>query len=81
MDGGKTKMKYVRFQSPAEYLKDNIARLRDIELMNGVQFMAAYNTSYATRLRTYLPEALWRSTLFKNWKDLSCPQHSECSSE
>ncbi|VDK33394.1 unnamed protein product [Gongylonema pulchrum] len=45
-----------------EYLFDNTARLRDIELLTGMQFFTdrqIWSTSEALQLRTWLPQSLW----------------------
>ncbi|XP_078319808.1 uncharacterized protein LOC111119482 isoform X2 [Crassostrea virginica] len=54
-----------------EYLEDNVARVRDIELLTGLKFFSSYNTSTRARLSTFLPVNLWHS-LTPKWIDSEC---------
>lgn len=73
----------LTFQRPEVYLKDNVARIRDIELLTGLRFMTSYEASTGARFRTYLPEELWASEVIQpaSWHDLPCPHKDLCQSE
>ncbi|XP_060077671.1 uncharacterized protein LOC132557191 [Ylistrum balloti] len=60
---------------PSDYLKDNIARVRDVELLTGLRFFAEdiFTVSKAARLRTHLSEKLWPSNSLRTWIESSCP--------
>ncbi|XP_069126683.1 uncharacterized protein [Argopecten irradians] len=61
---------------PSDFLKDNIARVRDVELLTGLQFFVEDNFSVAmaARLRTRLTEKLWPSKSLETWLESpSCP--------
>ncbi|OWF35917.1 Ectonucleotide pyrophosphatase/phosphodiesterase family member 3 [Mizuhopecten yessoensis] len=59
----------------ADYLKDNIARVRDVELLTGLNFFVEgrFSVSEAARLRTHLSEKLWPSQSLRTWLDSPCP--------
>ncbi|CAH1795254.1 unnamed protein product, partial [Owenia fusiformis] len=42
-----------------EFLANNIARVKDVELLTGLEFFPNMNQEQAVRVRTSLPEALW----------------------
>ncbi|KAH3831572.1 uncharacterized protein LOC127876504 isoform X2 [Dreissena polymorpha] len=64
------------------YLQKNVARLRDIELASGLQFLTSLDRDAAARLRTYLPEELWKTSLVQSWDDVtSCPNEAGCMSD
>ncbi|KAL4236876.1 ectonucleotide pyrophosphatase phosphodiesterase [Mactra antiquata] len=63
------------------YLKDNVARIRDIELLTGLQFMTSYDVAKAAILRTFLPENLWESSMPKSWTELEYPSENACTSD
>ena len=67
-------------QSYKDYLRDNVARIRDIELLTGLQFMT-FKSDMSTRLRTFLPIDLWDSTMFRTWSDIPCSEQDQCPSE
>ena len=71
---------FFTFKSYKDYLRDNVARIRDIELLTGLQFMT-FQSNKSARLRTFLPEELWESTLFKSWSETPCNQQEQCNSE
>lgn len=48
---------FFYFQNTEDYLTDNEARLRDVELLTGLQFYMDYKNSI--QLRTFLPHGLW----------------------
>ncbi|XP_076096525.1 uncharacterized protein LOC143067274 isoform X4 [Mytilus galloprovincialis] len=66
-----------------EYLKDNVARIRDIELLTGIQFLTEnIDQAVAAQHRTYLPVNLWPSELTETWLDKPCPSQPEtCNSD
>ncbi|XP_053394488.1 uncharacterized protein LOC123525750 isoform X2 [Mercenaria mercenaria] len=66
---------------PDVYLKDNVARIRDIELLTGLQFMTSFNVSTAARLRTFLPEDIWETSIPRTWEDEQCPHQDLCQSD
>ncbi|KAK2186559.1 hypothetical protein NP493_196g03063 [Ridgeia piscesae] len=45
--------------SSRTYLADNLARIRDIELLTGLQFLTDIDTGEAVLTRTQIPQALW----------------------
>ena len=47
------------FQSSREYLIDNLARIRDVELLTGLNFLTANNTQEAIVTRTQIAQSLW----------------------
>lgn len=64
------------------YLQKNVARLRDIELATGLQFLTSLERNAAARLRTYLPEKIWETRLVEAWDDVtSCPNEAGCTTE
>ncbi|XP_033738206.1 uncharacterized protein LOC117325827 isoform X2 [Pecten maximus] len=69
---------------PSDYLKDNIARVRDVELLTGLRFFVedTFSVSEAARLRTHLSEKLWPSKSLRTWLESpSCPVvEDSCSS-
>lgn len=65
---------------PDVYLKDNVARIRDIEILTGLQFMTLYDVETSARLRTFLPEDIWETSLALTWEDLPCPHQDLCQS-
>lgn len=50
---------YFHLQSALQYLEDNEARVRDVELITGFQFFPAIPFTQAVAMRTYLPSGLW----------------------
>ncbi|XP_060581540.1 uncharacterized protein LOC132738125 isoform X2 [Ruditapes philippinarum] len=66
---------------PDIYLKDNVARIRDIELLTGLQFMTSFDVVTAARLRTFLPEDIWDTSLPRSWSDEQCPHKDLCQSD
>jgi len=69
------------FQRADKYIQDNVARVRDIELLTGLQFLVSLPRGQAARLRTFLPEEIWKTDLVKAWHEMPCPQHDMCQSE
>lgn len=69
-------------QTEEEYLADNVARVRDIELLTGLKLFSSYNTSTRARLSTFLPVSLWPS-LNQKWIDTECgsPTTETCNSQ
>ena len=62
------------------YLKDNVARVRDIELLTGLIFFSRMNVSNATRLKTYLPVDIWPAEKLRKWIDEPCSEtQSTCT--
>ncbi|XP_064605708.1 uncharacterized protein LOC135470602 [Liolophura sinensis] len=65
---------------PLAYLKDNVVRIRDIELLTGLQFFTELESTMAARLRTFLPVTIWPTSLEPtNWIDLPCPEVKDAS--
>ncbi|KAK3577563.1 hypothetical protein CHS0354_026532, partial [Potamilus streckersoni] len=64
-----------------DFLIDNAARIRDIELLVGLNFLTSFDTSMAARIRTFLPEELWPSELTQDWIDFPCPTKSQCQTD
>ncbi|KAJ8305988.1 hypothetical protein KUTeg_016533 [Tegillarca granosa] len=67
----------------SDFLKDNIARVRDIEQLTGLQFFTTgqFTVAMAARLRTYLPVNVWSTELIMKWLDKPCPsQPASCPS-
>ncbi|XP_062607940.1 uncharacterized protein LOC134269752 isoform X1 [Saccostrea cucullata] len=62
-----------------QYLSDNVARVRDIELLTGLKFFSSYNTSTRARLTTFLPVSMWKS-LIPQWIDTECEAQT-CQSD
>ncbi|XP_056017946.1 uncharacterized protein LOC125670329 isoform X2 [Ostrea edulis] len=61
-----------------EYLRENVARIRDIELLTGLRFLNKYDERTSARLRTYLPSALWPTqNIAYKWSDLPCEDSSQ----
>ena len=46
-------------QTMGDYLVDNEARVRDVELLTGLHFFPALPFTQAVAMRTYLPSGLW----------------------
>lgn len=46
-------------QSPDDYLSDNDARVRDVEIVTGLEFFTGLAFDSAIRTRTYLPSGVW----------------------
>lgn len=46
-------------QSPDDYLSDNEARVRDVEIVTGLEFFTGLAFDSAIRTRTYLPRGVW----------------------
>ena len=60
---------------------ENVARIKDIELLTGIQFLTKLPGDLSARLRTFLPTSLWKpSKKALKWKDLPCsaPQATSC---
>ncbi|KAK3089347.1 hypothetical protein FSP39_002916 [Pinctada imbricata] len=53
------RMDVTNCQNYNEYLTDNEARIRDIELMTGFEFFHNLKVEKALELRTFLPNGLW----------------------
>ncbi|VDI60927.1 ectonucleotide pyrophosphatase/phosphodiesterase family member 1/3 [Mytilus galloprovincialis] len=64
-----------------DYLMENVARIRDIELLTGIQFLTGLPDDTAASLRTFLPTSLWKpSKMSLHWKDVPCsaPSNTKC---
>ena len=46
-------------QTMGDYLVDNEARVRDVELLTDLHFFPSLPFSQAVAVRTYLPSGLW----------------------
>ena len=46
-------------QSSKDYLGDNEARVRDVEIITGLEFFTSLSVDSAIRTRTYLPSGVW----------------------
>lgn len=64
-------------------MQDNVGRIRDIELLTGLQFLTEnIDQALAARLRTYLPVNLWPADITETWLNKPCPSHQDtCKSE
>ncbi|KAK3089994.1 hypothetical protein FSP39_008300 [Pinctada imbricata] len=69
--------------SDKDFLQDNVARVKDVELLTGLEFFTKnYSISEHARLQTYLPVKIWPSSLTETWLDTNCETADEkCSSE
>lgn len=76
-----TNVHLLLFKRSDVYLKDNVARIRDIELLTGLQFLTTFGFDNAARLRTFLAEDIWQTSLARSWDEQPCPQQDLCKSE
>ncbi|XP_052776109.1 uncharacterized protein LOC128213996 [Mya arenaria] len=67
--------------NPGAYLKDNVARIRDIELLTGLTFMKSFERGTGARMKTFLPEEIWETILIQPWQDMPCPVEDMCQSD
>lgn len=49
----------IRLQSIEPFLLQNVARIRDVELLTGLRFLTANLTQISIQRRVQTPEALW----------------------
>ncbi|KAK7482275.1 hypothetical protein BaRGS_00026518 [Batillaria attramentaria] len=68
-------------QNLRQLLRQNVARVRDVEIATGLRFFSDLPIDQAARLRTYLPTQLWEDALVTipppkpgHWLNQSCPQ-------
>ena len=47
-------------------MRDNAARMRDVELVTGLRFFPKIKAEDSVRLKTFLPESLWEKY---SWMD------------
>ena len=59
-----------------EHLRENVARVRDIELLTGLTFFTDLETSLRIKTETYLPEHLWSRISWMDTDD-QCPDLSQ----
>ena len=57
---------FAQSQEPLEYLRENVARVKDVELLTGLTFFSKIEASSRVILSTFLPEALWPT---QSWMD------------
>lgn len=59
-------------------MRENVARIRDIELLTGLSFLAKFNEDTSARPRTHLTTALWPTqNIAYKWSDLPCDAKSQ----
>ncbi|KAK6178834.1 hypothetical protein SNE40_011330 [Patella caerulea] len=70
-----------------EFLKRNVARLKDIELLTNFKFYSNLELTKRAWLQTYLPVVLWPSSSTETkrkpgaWVEEPCPSHNTCHSD
>lgn len=66
------------YQPEEEYLRENVARIRDIELLTGLRLLSKFNEETSARPRTHLTTALWPTqNIAYKWSDLPCDAKSQ----
>lgn len=59
-------------------MRENVARIRDIELLTGLRFLTKFNEETSARPRTHLTTALWPTqNIAYKWSDLPCDTKSQ----
>ena len=59
-------------------MRENVARIRDIELLTGLRFLTKFDEHTSARSRTYLPTSLWQTKdIAYKWSDLPCDDNSQ----
>ena len=65
-------------EGQVNYIKYNVARVRDIELLTGLQFFPNMENTPRLRLDTYLQVGLWERLSWMDQTDICSPIQSEC---
>ncbi|KAK7100774.1 uncharacterized protein [Littorina saxatilis] len=67
-------------QSFGAMLRENVARVRDVEIATGLRFFSNLTITQAARLRTFLPTKVWDGSTLAvtprkpgNWSEQACP--------
>ncbi|KAL8580376.1 hypothetical protein ACOMHN_037475 [Nucella lapillus] len=75
-------------QSFAGLLRENVARVKDIEIATGLRFFPKLALPQSARLRTFLPTRLWEGSSEAapvrkpgNWTDQECPTPDHADSK
>lgn len=66
------------YQLEEEYLRENVVRIRDIELLIGLRLFLKFNEEILVRLRIYLIIVFWfiQNIVYK-WSDFFCDVKSQ----
>lgn len=66
-------------EGQANYIKNNVARVRDIELLTGLQFFPNLENTPRLRLDIHLQVGLWERLSWMDQSDICSPIQSECT--
>ncbi|PVD23081.1 hypothetical protein C0Q70_16343 [Pomacea canaliculata] len=72
------------FVNEERRLLENVARVRDVELLTGLQFLPYLDPALSARLRTHVPTSLWAVTTTKQnqtWLEQECPPRGQADNQ
>lgn len=65
-------------------LRENVARVKDVEIATGLHFFSQLPISQAARLQTFLPTKVWDGSPLlkpKRWVEQECPWKEEADNQ